>query len=218
MTLPVLLQMRRDLDHAASYASLLQEQTPWSFVLRHRRLVFHIARRFAGYGFSPEELVQEGLLGLYHAAKSWKEERGVAFSTWGGKLTQQAIWAYIKQQRQIIPATSLDEPASDSREDDEQTVGDLLEDSGKDEQVRELFHNQELLAQLLAVLTPDERVIICLQFGLNSEQKECSQREIQRRTGRDPRAIRRIEQRAMCRMRSVAVRRLGMTISEEAMT
>jgi RNA polymerase sporulation-specific sigma factor len=210
MTLPLLLQMRRDLDCAASITSQANGQTTdtWSQVLKHQRLVFHIARRFAGYGIPSEELIQEGLIGLYHAVRTWDAGRRVTFSTWGGKLIQQAIWTYIKQQRQIIPAISLDKPAGDDREGDEQTVGDLVEDNGSDAQAQEIFHDHEVLTQLLTILPREEQMVICL---LNREHR-ASLQEIKQRTGHDPKTIRRIEQRAMYRMRSYACRTLKMPL------
>ena len=54
-------------------------------VLRNLRLVYAIARRYAGCGFEMDDVIQEGVAGLIRAVDKFDPERGVAFSTY-------AIW------------------------------------------------------------------------------------------------------------------------------
>lgn len=59
-----------------------------------RKLVFSIVRTFNGHGLERRDLVQEGLIAVLRAHKTYDVSRGVAFST----------WAYIAIRRQLVRA------------------------------------------------------------------------------------------------------------------
>lgn len=50
-------------------------------VVDNMRLVYHIAKKFKNTGYEYDDLVQEGMVGLIKAAKTFDEGRGVLFST-----------------------------------------------------------------------------------------------------------------------------------------
>jgi RNA polymerase primary sigma factor len=55
------------------------------------RLVVSIARRYSGLGMEIADLIQEGNLGLMHAAERFDPERGVRFSTYATWWIRQAM-------------------------------------------------------------------------------------------------------------------------------
>ena len=67
-----------------------------------------------------DDFIQEGYLGLFLAAKSYKKEKGAAFSTYAGVCIQNQILSAIRrvQSKKNLPlntATKLDEDLEDFR-------------------------------------------------------------------------------------------------------
>lgn len=60
-------------------------------ILTNLRLVVTIARRYAGYGMSLSDLVQEGNLGLMKAVERFDPQRGTRFSTYAGYWIRESI-------------------------------------------------------------------------------------------------------------------------------
>jgi RNA polymerase sigma factor (sigma-70 family) len=59
--------------------STLAREEIWAEVARHRGLCGAIAREYAGRGLDREDLVQEGLLGLYRAFELFDPSKGAEF-------------------------------------------------------------------------------------------------------------------------------------------
>jgi RNA polymerase primary sigma factor len=78
-----------------------------SLVESHLPLVVSIARRYAGRGVPFEDLIQEGNLGLLHAAEKFDPTRGVQFATYATWWIRQRIArAAVTLPRLIrVPAT-----------------------------------------------------------------------------------------------------------------
>lgn len=66
------------------------------------RFVVSVARRFQGKGLSLLELINEGNLGLYKAAKRFSEERDVKFISYAVWWVRQAIQKAIFEQADLI--------------------------------------------------------------------------------------------------------------------
>jgi len=71
-------------------------------ISRHTHLVQAVARRFAGMGESPEDLVQEGTMGLINAVDLFDVERGVKFTTYATHLIGGQIQHYLRDKGKLI--------------------------------------------------------------------------------------------------------------------
>lgn len=60
-------------------------------ILCNIRLVISIARYFRGRGLPPEDVIQEGIIGLHRAATKFDPNRNIRFSTYGTLWIRQAI-------------------------------------------------------------------------------------------------------------------------------
>jgi RNA polymerase nonessential primary-like sigma factor len=69
---------------------------------RNLRLVVSIARRYTGRGLALPDLIEEGNLGLMHAAGKFEPERGFRFSTYATWWIRQAIEHAIMVQARTI--------------------------------------------------------------------------------------------------------------------
>ena len=89
------------------------------FVNKYINLVRKIAHSFKNTGLDFDDLVQEGLLGLYEAHKNYDENRGATFITFATHCIKNKILAYIKQEQRhsvtensdFLPECKTDTPS-----------------------------------------------------------------------------------------------------------
>lgn len=72
------------------------------FISRNIRLVYFIARRHLDKGMELEDMVQEGILGLFRATLKFDANAGTRFSTYAYWWIRQAIRQAITRQRSLI--------------------------------------------------------------------------------------------------------------------
>lgn len=78
------------------------EQARNQMIEGNLRLVVKIARRYLGRGLSLGDLIEEGNLGLIHAAEKFDPERGFRFSTYATWWIRQSIERAIMNQGRTI--------------------------------------------------------------------------------------------------------------------
>lgn len=80
------------------------------FFLSYKPLIIHVAKQYRGAGLDMEDLIQEGIIGLIHAAENFKEDKNIKFSTYATYWIKQSIdKAVSKYGRPIrLPANVYD--------------------------------------------------------------------------------------------------------------
>lgn len=71
-------------------------------VMSHVYLAKITARKYSNKGMEYEDLVQEGMIGLVRATKSFDEDRGVKFSTYAIYWVKQAILQCLTSKSRVI--------------------------------------------------------------------------------------------------------------------
>jgi RNA polymerase sigma factor (sigma-70 family) len=137
-------------------------------VRENQRLVdFAVSRYMKRYhleGIERDDLISWGLLGLYHAAKAWDAERGLAFSTLAMMAIGRMIVRGVRAERRGgSPSTmlSLDVLLSEEEEGSGERHRDQLADDGDtvEEQILHLETHREL-RQAVAELRPEQQWVV----------------------------------------------------------
>ena len=155
------------------------EDAQVALVNANLHLVVNIAQNYIGHGVAFSDLIQEGNIGLLKAAKKFSTKGSATFVEYAEDCIEKAI---VDGLQELEPASvSLDTPIDErdysDREsfDDESdfvdgmTLGDFVEDKNMPERFERVSRLQmrELLGEVLNTLTPHERKILSLRFGLD---------------------------------------------------
>lgn len=131
------------------------------------RLVSHIARKYTVPGFSSDDLVSVGSLGLIKAVNTYKPEAGSPLSAYAARCIENEILMLLRASRKRRGDVSLSDPVGTDKEGNDISFQDILgTDPGQveDEVVRRIF--LEKARKMVGELPRKERVVIEMRYGL----------------------------------------------------
>ncbi len=159
------------------------------------RLVVYIAKRFDNTGVDIDDLVSIGTIGLIKAVSSFNLDKNIKFATFGSRCIENEILMYLRKISKSRTEISLDEPLNTDVEGNVLLLCDVL---GTDADA--IFHDveskdeREMLKSSFDTLSPREREIIELRFGL-AGREEKTQKEIADMMGISQSYISRLEKK-----------------------
>ena len=165
------------------------------------RLVAYIAKRFENTGASIEELISIGTLGLMKAVSTFNKDKSIKLATYASRCIENEILMFIRKTSSQRREISIDEPLTVDWDGNELLLSDVL---GSDVDVvsREMEEDEErrLLREAVNELSPRERVIIEMRYGLSGGE-EMTQREVADALGISQSYISRLEKRIMAQLK-----------------
>ena len=164
---------------------------------RNLRLVVFIARKFESSGVGLEDLISIGTIGLIKGISTFDASKGARLATYAARCVENEILMYFRSQRKGAQDVSLSDCIETGRDGSALSLMDTIcseEDLFEDLSTREL-HGQ-LRAVMEQVLTPREKAIISLRYGL-SGGAPLTQREIAEQCGISRSYVSRIEKKAL---------------------
>lgn len=187
-------------------------------VRSHLKYVVKMANSFIGQGVPIDDLIQEGNLGLYEAAKRYTPDQG-KFLTYARFWIQKHLnLALCEQSRTVRLPVNQEYEIYKKKKDGksvnltnvhiDQTIGDdnktNLGDLMFHEEFNDPFKNDErirILKILLDTISNTERIVINLFYGLGDSDK-MSTREIATEIGKTPAQVNRLLKSARTKMRN----------------
>ena len=202
-TLPPPLTRERE----AELLSRLEDEDARKELIEHNlRLVVYIARRFENTGVGIEDLISIGTIGLIKAIGTYRTDKNIKLATYASRCIENEILMYLRKNAGRRGEVSFDEPLNTDWNGNELLLSDILGTDG-DVVMRPLEEDvdRSLLSAALQVLTPREREIITLRFGLGGGREQ-TQKEVADRLGISQSYISRLEKRIISRLKKEILR------------
>lgn len=172
------------------------------------RLVVYIARRFENTGVNLEDLVSIGTIGLIKAVGTFRADKKIKLATYASRCIENEILMYLRRSSKTKAEVSIDEPLNVDWDGNELLLSDIL---GTDDDIiyrgLEDETERQLLKSAIDRLSPREKTIVELRYGLKSaEGEEMTQKEVADHLGISQSYISRLEKKIMKRLKKEIVR------------
>ncbi len=161
------------------------------------RLVAHVVRKYARTGEDQEDLISIGTVGLIKGIDTFNAGKGVRLATYCARCIENEVLMHLRNVKKSSREVSLFEPIGTDREGNDISLVDVL---GTDaETVADAVESRVIMGRVrefVESLTPKERMVLDLRFGLSGQQR-LTQRDIAKRLGISRSYVSRIEKRAV---------------------
>lgn len=145
------------------------------------RLVAHIIKKYYSSQSDQDDLVSIGTIGLIKAVNTFDSSKGIRLSSYAARCIENEVLMFFRNGKKSAQDVSMNEPIDTDKEGNTLTLMDVM--STEDNIVDNLdikIKSEQLKKYLVEVLTPRERIIIELRYGLNGS-RPLTQREVAQR-------------------------------------
>ena len=164
---------------------------------RNLRLVAHIMKKYYAQTADQEDLISIGTIGLIKGIETFDQSKGSRLATYAARCIENEILMYFRSQRKNAQDVSLSDYIETGNDGAALSLMDVVSDEADLlEQVADREAVEKLKREVDRCLTPQERQVVVLRYGLGGEEP-CRQREVARRTGISRSYVSRIEKRAL---------------------
>lgn len=188
------------------YVELMEAGDPCArdvLIERNLRLVAHIARKYTGPGASSEDLISIGTIGLIKAINTYSSAKAARLATYAARCIENEILMSIRASKKNRQEVSISLPIGTDKDGNEISLNDIL-GTDPDEIIDNLhlkFQVRELYQMIEQVLSPREKEIIYLRYGLLGRGPK-TQREIAASMNISRSYVSRIEKKALEKLRN----------------
>ena len=179
------------------------EEAKASLIEHNLRLVVYIAKKFDNTAVGVEDLISIGTIGLIKGINTFNPEKKIKLATYASRCIENEILMYLRRNNKVKLEVSIDEPLNVDWDGNELLLSDIL---GTDEDIiyRDMENEAEIMLLRTAVntLTPREKEIICLRYGIGRKDgREMTQKEVADLLGISQSYISRLEKKIMVRLK-----------------
>ncbi len=173
-----------------------------TLIERNLRLVVYIARKFENTGVNIEDLISIGAIGLIKAVNTFEPIKRIKLATYASRCIENEILMYLRRSCRLKLEVSLDEPLNIDWDGNELLLSDIL-GTENDLVCRHLEDevDKELLKLAMKKLTPREKQIMELRFGL-AGKREYTQKQVADMLGISQSYISRLEKHIIKTLRT----------------
>ena len=169
---------------------------------RNLRLVAHIMKKYYAQTSDQEDLISIGTIGLIKGITTFDETKGARLGTYAARCVENEILMHFRSQRKSAQDVSLSDYIETGSDGAALSLMDVVSDQ---EDLTEQLSSREMIRKMCgavdAVLTPQERQVIVLRYGLAGHEPH-RQREVAQVTGISRSYVSRIEKRALEKLRA----------------
>ncbi len=168
---------------------------------RNLRLVAHIMKKYYAQAADQEDLISIGTIGLIKGVTTFDSSKGARLATYVARCVENEILMYFRSQKKSSHDVSLSDYIETGTDGAALSLMDVV---SQEEDLADMVANRVLSKQLSTLvdtcLTPQERQVICLRYGLGG-QEPLRQREVSQIVGISRSYVSRIEKRALEKLR-----------------
>ncbi len=164
------------------------------------RLVAHVTKKYYTDRVEQEDLISIGTIGLIKGISTFKSEKGIKLATYAARCVENEILMYFRSLKKTAQDISMNDPIETDKEGNDLTLMDVIADEGNivdDIDLR--IKIEHLQKYMLEALTPRERIIIGMRFGLIGG-KENTQREVAKKLHISRSYVSRLEKKALTKL------------------
>ena len=171
-------------------------------ILHNLRLVSHIVRKYYASAKNEEDLISIGTIGLIKAVDTFKISGGAKFATYAARCIQNEILMHFRSQKKLSCEVSLNDTIDVDRDGNPLTYMDVIScDESLTGDVEAKINTDKALRLLRTELTPRERKIICLRYGIGGREP-ITQKQIAEMLKISRSYVSRIEKTALDKLRA----------------
>lgn len=161
------------------------------------RLVVFLAKRYENTTYDIEDLVSIGSIGLIKGINTYKIDKNIKLATYASRCISNEILMFLRKNKRKKSEVSLEEALNYDSEGNELHLEDVL---GTDAELvpneYEKKVDKELLSKEIEALSPRDKEIMTLRYGLNNTL-EYTQKEVAEMLGISQSYISRIEKKVV---------------------
>ena len=147
------------------------------------RLVAHIMKKYYSQSADQENLLSIGTIGLIKGISTFDPSKGARLATYAARCVENEILMYFRAQKKTAGDVSLSECIETGKDANALSLMDVIcadEDLFENLSTKEM--NRQLYDAMARALTPRERTILILRYGLGGRDA-LTQREIAAKCG-----------------------------------
>lgn len=166
-------------------------------VEKNLRLVAHVAKKYSGTGYDPDDLISIGTIGLIKAVNTFNSDKGIRLATYAARCIDNEILMVIRNNKKLAREVSLEEPIGVDKEGNEISFIDIVgcDDADVVESVELSIQIKKLYQYIEDELDEREKTVINYRYGINGVPVK-PQREIAKMLKISRSYVSRIEKKA----------------------
>ena len=167
------------------------------------RLVVFLSKKYDNTMYDLEELVSIGTIGLIKAIKTYKLDKNIKLATYASRCIDNEILMHLRKNKKRKTEVSFEDSLSYDTDGNELHLEDVL-GTDKDLVTKGLDDelNKKLMMEEISKLTPRDKQIIELRYGLN-RKKEMTQKDVATLLGISQSYISRIEKKVIKKLKNL---------------
>ena len=161
------------------------------------RLVAHIIKKYYSNSAEQDDLISIGTIGLIKAVSTFDYEKGTRFATYAARCIENEILMYFRNKKKYAQDVSFSDPIDCDKDGNAISIMDVLADEHSvTEDIEEKMRAENLYESIEKELSPREREIIYLRYGLKG-RRAYTQREVAEKLCISRSYVSRIEKKAL---------------------